>query len=311
MDLLLIAGGLALLFVGGETLARNAVAAAARLRVPPFVIGASVVAFGTSAPELVVAVVSSLGGHPGFVIGNVVGSNIANVLLALGLAALAWPLAVPASRALRGDSVAALGVSLAFAAGALWLPVVGRPLGAVLVLLLALLTWRMVRRSRNAAEGVPAPGDARPLAWTVPLILVGLVVVSAGAHFLVEGASSFARVLGVGEAVIGLSVVAIGTSLPEVATSVAAARRGEGGLAFGGIVGSNLFNLLGITGVAALASPVPLRGVVGTADLVLLVATAAALVALFLARIPLGRAAGGVLLLLQGCYLVALYAGAG
>lgn len=310
MDLLYVGGGLALLVLGGETLARNAVAAAARLRVPPFVIGASVVAFGTSAPELVVAVLSALGGHPGFVLGNVAGSNIANVLLALGAGALLWPLAAVDSRSLRGDSTLALGLSLAFTAAALWLPVLGRAAGAACVAALLLLTLRMVRRG-GGAVGIPTPVEARPLAWTLPLIAAALAAVAVGAHFLVEGASAFARALGVGEAVIGLSVVAIGTSLPEVAATLAAARRREAGLALGGLLGSNLFNLLGILGAAALASPVPFRGVVGPADLAALLATAALLAAVFALRLPVGRAAGGLLLLLQAAYVAWLYAAAG
>ena len=311
MDLLFIAGGLALLIAGGETLAHHSVAAAVRLRVPPFVIGASVVAFGTSTPELVVAVVASVGGHPGFVVGNVVGSNIANVLLALGAAALLWPLAAAGSRTMRTDSLAALGVSLAYAAAALWLPVLGRLGGAACVAALLLLTLRMIRNNRDGMGDVPLLGDVRPLAWTVPLIVAGLAMVAGGAHLLVEGASSFARALGVSEAVIGLSVVAVGTSLPEVAATLAAARRGQAGLALGGILGSNLFNLLGITGAAALAVPISLRGVLAPADLAALLATAALLAVVFLARLPLGRGAGGALLLLQAGYLVALYAAAG
>ncbi len=299
--------GIGLLIGGGELLVRASVAAATRLRVSPFVIGASVVAFGTSFPELVVAVRASLGHHAGFILGNVAGSNIANVLLAVGLAAACRPLA--AAPGLRPDALVMLAATAGFAAMTLWLETLPRPGGLALVVALAAATaWSLRRTGATVAEagGNPAP---RPLAASAAVLAASLAMVAGGAEALVFGASGLARTLGVTEAVIGLSVVAVGTSLPEVTVTALAALRRQGGLALGGILGSNLFNLLGVTGAAALAHPLSMRGVLGPLDLAVLLLTALFLAAFLVLRRPLGRIAGGALAGLQILYLGALYAG--
>ncbi len=304
---LYIVGGVVLLALGGETLARNAVAAASRLEVPPFVIGASIVAFGTSVPELVVAVRAALGGHAGFVVGNVVGSNIANVLLALGAAALVHPITTPRSRSTRVDSLVMMGATVIFAIIVLNLSELSRLGGAIFVGTLALATWLTFQRGETLTDIVPDPSRIRSLARTIPLALVSLVVVTVGADLLVEGASQTARVLGVSEVTIGLSVVAVGTSLPEVAVVVAAAFRSQPGLALGSILGSNLFNILGITGVAALASPIGFEEEARAGDITVMLLAALALTAVVVFRVRIPRTMGAVMVALYAGYLVFLY----
>ena len=299
--------GIGLLVVGGEFLVRASVATATRLRVAPFVIGASVVAFGTSFPELVVAVRASIGDHAGFILGNVAGSNIANVLLAVGIAAACRPLV--GTPGLRLDAVVMLIATAAFAALALWVDVLGRSGGLVLIAALAASTTHAIRRAGADlahAAGAPAP---QSLARSAVVIVASLAMVAGGAEALVAGASGLARAFGVPEAVIGLSIVAIGTSLPEVTVTALAALRRQGGLALGGILGSNMFNLLGVTGAAALAHPLAMRGVLTPLDLAVLLGATLFLAGFLILGRPLLRGVGAGLVLLQVAYLGALYAG--
>ena len=256
MNLLLLALGLALLTVGAEALIRGASGIAGRLGISPLIIGLTVVAFGTSAPELAVSVAAAWSGQPDIVIGNVVGSNVFNVLLVLGLSALITPLAIH-SQLIRVDVPLMIGASiltLLFALDGR----IGRVDGAVLFVgIIAYIAFqvRQGRRERLAAERrEPAP---IPLGWWADalLVLIGLTVLVLGSRFLVTSAVEIARSLGVSELVIGLTIVAAGTSLPEVATSVVASLRGQRDIAVGNVVGSNVFNLLSVLGLASLVSP--------------------------------------------------------
>ena len=302
-----VVAGIGLLVLGGELLVRASVATATRLRVAPFVIGASVVAFGTSFPELVVAVRASIGNHAGFILGNVAGSNIANVLLAVGIAAACRPLA--GAGGLRRDALVMLAATAGFVGLALWVDVLTRLGGLALVAALAAATMHSIRRAGTdmaQAAGEPA---TRSLAWSAGVIVASLAMVAAGAEALVAGASGLARAFGVAEAVIGLSVVAIGTSLPEVSVTALAALRRQGGLALGGILGSNMFNLLGVTGAAALAHPLAVQGVLAPLDLAVLAATTLFLAGFLILGRTLPRGVGAGLVLVQVLYLGALYAG--
>ncbi|GGK49851.1 calcium/sodium antiporter [Salinarimonas ramus] len=273
--LLLVATGLVLLVLGGDLLVRGSVKAATRLGVSPLVIGLTLVGFGTSTPELVTSVQASLAGAPGIAIGNIVGSNIANILLILGISALIAPIAID-SRALRRDGVVALAAAIAFAALAFVWPL-DRVVGAVFVVGLAVYIFTAFRQERAvvaapehgalydkavATQGadealVPDPAEkGGSLVWPILLALAGLVLVVGGGKLLVDGATELARGLGISEAVIGLTVVAVGTSLPELVTSVVAALRRQADVAFGNIVGSNIYNILGIGGVTGLIAPV-------------------------------------------------------
>jgi len=257
-------GGLVLLVVGAEALVRGAARLASRFGIPPLIIGLTVVAFGTSAPETAVSVQAALNGSGDIAIGNVVGSNIANVLLILGMTALVAPLVV-SRQLIRLDVPIMIGASLV-TFGLAWDGQLSRIDGALLFAAVVAYTLFLIISSRRekAAEaddefakefGLHEP--AKPYAGLINagLVIAGLVLLVVGSNFLVEGAVALARALGLSELVIGLTVIAIGTSLPELATSIMAAIRGERDIAVGNIVGSNIFNLLCVLGLASLVSP--------------------------------------------------------
>lgn len=260
-DALFILGGLVLLFGGGEALVRSAVSIARRLGVSPLVIGLTLVGFGTSAPELTTSLQAALGGAPGIAVGNVVGSNIANLLLILGLAALVAPIAVD-RRALKRDGSMLVATTLGVGA-LLVFDLTTRPLGLAMVACLiayVVFVYLAERRAMADASALLHAQEAAAVAaagWGLSLALAlgGLVGVVGGASLLVEGAVALATRAGVSETLIGLTLVAVGTSLPELATSAIAARRGQGDVALGNLVGSNIFNLLGILGVTAAVTP--------------------------------------------------------
>ena len=302
IDLLLIGAGLALLFVGGEALVRGAVALAARLGLSPVVIGLTVVGFGTSMPELVVSLNAALGGTPDIALGNVVGSNTANILLIAGIAALVWPIRT-AGLHLGRDLVAMLAAALMlvplFALGSL-----SRWTGAILLAALAgylVMTFRASRAAPDAgAEAAPTP---LPLPLTLAYLAGGLLMLVFGARWLVDGAVAVARDLGVSEAFIGLTIVAIGTSLPELATSMIAALRRQSAIAVGNVVGSNIFHVLGILGATALIAPIPVAPRFLTLDLPVMLAATLLLIALL--RAPaIGRLAASALLAGYAAYVV-------
>jgi cation:H+ antiporter len=252
--------GLVLLLVGGEGLVRGASGIARRFGITPLVIGLTVVAFGTSAPELVVSLTASWRGSPDIAVGNVVGSNIFNVLAILGLCALVKPLVV-AQQVVFRDVPVMIAVSLVL----LFFGLDGSisPLeGGLLALGLVWFCWDSVRESRRESPDVKAqyeqavPAGLSPRrSWLDAALVIGsLAVLVVGARFLVSGAIEAARALGVDEGVIGLTIVAAGTSLPEVATSLVATLRGERDIAVGNVVGSNIFNVLGILGISGVAA---------------------------------------------------------
>ncbi len=274
----------------------------------------SLVAFGTSLPELVVSMQAAMTGHPNLILGNVVGSNIANVLLVAGAAAVAYPLRLR-GHGLRGTSIIMLLASLVFAG----LCVVGGVDRGDGVLLLAGFVVVLVLNARAVARNQPAVDAAVPLDWVLGLpsklpmivffIVIGVATLPVGADLLVDAAVDLAELVGVTETVIGLSVVAIGTSLPEVTTAVLAALRRKPAMALGTIIGSNTFNLLAIMGITAVISrdavPVSVRFL--SLDLLVMLAVSVALVgATFFAR-RIGRVAGAALLVAYVAYLFALY----
>jgi len=260
---LLIVGGLVLLVAGGEILVRGSVGLAVRLRVTPAVIGLTVVSAGTSFPELVVSVVAAFRGSPDVAIGNVVGSNIFNLALVLGVCAVVVPLPVE-SKTARFEwpfLVLATAVTMLFMATG---RMIGRPEGAVLLVALAAFTWAMVRLARRdvarqeAADreaGVGPGGEHPGLPRQVILVAGGLVLLLIGGNLIVDGATALARAVGISERVVGLTVVAMGTSLPELASSLIAALRGRTDVAVGNVIGSSIFNLLAIFGVGSLLRP--------------------------------------------------------
>lgn len=302
--------GLALLYAGAELTVRGARSLGLRAGLSPVLVGLTFVAFGTSAPELVVSLRGALQGHDGLALGNVVGSNICNILLILGLCSLVRPMEVHA-QLLRVDVPLLVGVSTLTAGLLLLLGGLGRLGGACLLGGLAVYTISSVRRARLESEAVvaevraaqPEPGSR---AWLdVAFALLGLGLLVGGGAAFVDGAAALAARLGVPANIIGLTVVAVGTSLPELASSLLAAVRAQGDIALGNVVGSNLFNLLGILGIVALIQPVGMGGV-QLRDLVVMLAAALLLFAFLYSRRRLERWEGAVLLVGYGLYLASL-----
>jgi cation:H+ antiporter len=317
-------GGLVVLIAGGELLVRGAVNAATQLGVSPLVIGLTLVGFGTSTPELVTSVQAALSGAPGIAYGNVVGSNIANILLIGGVAALIFPIAVT-SRTLRRDGMVMLGVAVAFTGVAL-LTAPGRISGAVFLTALAgyiLFAFRQERagagdghgavhdKSVALAEADPLlslPAQPRgPLAVAVLTAFAGLVLVIFGGRFLVEGAVAMARSFGIAEAVIGLTVVAVGTSMPELVTSVVAGLKRQSDVALGNIIGSNIYNILGIGGATALAAPGPVPDTILAFDAPLMIAVSILLLVFAWTGRRIARWEGAALLAGYALYLFVLW----
>jgi cation:H+ antiporter len=252
--------GLAALIAGAEALVRGASRLAAAWGISPLVIGLTVVAFGTSAPEMAVSVGAAVSGTTDLAIGNVVGSNIANVLLILGLSALVAPLLV-AEQIIRQEIPVMIGASLVVVAMALD-GSIGRVEAGLLFTLVVVYSVFLVVQSRRASQAVTdefaseIPTSQWDRHWSVQAALVigGLALLVLGADWLVGAAVAFAKVMGVSDLVIGLTVVAVGTSMPEIATSLIAALRGQRDIAVGNVVGSNIFNLLAVLGAAGLVS---------------------------------------------------------
>lgn len=257
----LILAGFVLLFAGGEALVRGSVGVARRLGMSELIIGLTLVGFGTSLPELVTSLQALSEGSVGLSIGNVIGSNVANVLLVIGTAALVAPI-LTKPRALARDGLFMVAVTVLFALLVyfdMFTRTVG--IGLVALLLFYLIGSIILDRRQNSAAGSVHAGEAEefdfndPVWMSILLTVGGIAGVIFGARFLVDGGSQAARLLGVSETVIGISIVAIGTSLPELVTAVMAARKGKADVALGNVLGSNVFNILGILGVSAIVYP--------------------------------------------------------
>jgi cation:H+ antiporter len=303
LDYLYVLIGLVGLFFGGEALVRGSVNIARRMAISPLVIGLTVVGFGTSTPELLVSVQAALSGVPDIAVGNIIGSNIANILLIVGLTALVWPIHIAAAN-LRRDTAFMIAASLLlipiFALGE-----IGLVAGLILVAgLTVYLVWTFLMSAKEAGDddNVAAP---MPIMISLLWVAFGLTALLFGAQFLVGGAVSVARSFGVSEAFIGLTIVAIGTSLPELATSLIAAFRRQSEIAIGNIVGSNIFNILGILGATALITPIPVASRFLTFDLPIMIAVSFVLTGLLLMRRQIGRGVGAVMLLSYIAYLFA------
>ncbi len=302
----LILAGLAALVAGGELLVRGATNLAAAARISPLVIGLTVVAFGTSAPELAVTIQAAWAGSPELAVGNVVGSNIANVLLILGISALIAPLVVQ-SRVVRIDVPLMVAASVGLWLLALDGSVSWREGALLFAVLVGYIVWSVFEGRSEGAEvqeefaEALTPKDQSVLTHLgkqVALVVGGLVVLVVGARLLVSGASDIARQLGVSELVIGLTVVAVGTSLPELVASVIASLRGQRDIAVGNVVGSNLFNLLGVLGLGAVVAPggIPVSDQVVRLDLPIMIATALACLPIFFTGRRISRLEGGLFL---------------
>lgn len=271
MMVVLILGGFVLLFAGGEALVRGSVGIARKFGMSELVIGLTLVGFGTSLPELVTSLQALSEDAVGLSVGNVIGSNVANILLVLGVAALVAPI-LTSPRALARDGLFMLAVTILFAA-LLWFDAFTRVTGIIMftVLIAYLIVSVVLDRRTDSAAGEVHSAEAGEFEnddalWMSALLaLAGIIGVVAGARFLVDGGTDAARLFGVSETVIGISVLAIGTSLPELATSVLAARKGKADVALGNILGSNIFNILGIMGISAIVFPFSIQAGVDAA----------------------------------------------
>jgi cation:H+ antiporter len=314
--------GLACLVGGAELLVKGAASIATRLGVEPVIIGLTVVAFGTSAPELAVSVGASIGGNSDVALGNVVGSNIVNILLILGASAIVGGLAV-SQRIVRIDVPLLLVVSVATIVMSLD-NAIGRVDGVILFVGIIAYTWWLVRASRRADEPdvvdeygsaidtVEGAGVERSLPVLVLYVVAGLGVLVLGSQLLVGSATDIATHFGVSELVIGLTVVAIGTSLPELATSMMAAIRGQRDIAVGNIVGSCLFNLMCVLGATGIVSPdgVNVTDASLRLDLPVMLAATIVLVPIFWNGFEIRRWEGFVLVFFYVVYVVYLVSNA-
>ena len=303
--------GLVLLFFGGDGLIRGASELATRAGVSPLAVGLTVVAFGTSAPELVVSLDAALAEASAIAVGNVVGSNIANVGLILGLSAILRPMATKA-KILKVDTPLMILVGLVLVGTMLDRTVSRLEGGLLLVALVAYVGftfWEARRELPEVKEELAS--QARPPSGSVPVsvlrVVVGLTVLVAGGHLLVGAAVDIATELGVSQAVVGLTIVAVGTSLPELSTSVVAALKGQGEIGIGNAVGSNIFNILGILGITAVVHP-PSAGTITAVDLWTMVGFSVVLALFLRTRMSLDRVEGGLLLVAYAAYTVWLVA---
>jgi len=308
MTILLLAIGLVILVYGAELLVRGAAALAASVGISPLVVGLTVVAFGTSSPELAVSVLSAWQGQAGIALGNVVGSNICNILLILGLSAAVAPLVV-ARQVIRLEVPIMIGTSVLLILLALDGSINRWEGGLLFAGVIGYTVWsvRRSRREHRSQSGetvdldIPATSRVRQLLE----ICGGLLLLGLGSKWLVDGAVEIARLLGVSDLVIGLTIIAIGTSLPELATSVLASYRGQRDIAVGNVVGSNIFNILSVLGMTSLVAPagLPVPPAALTFDLPVMLVVAIACLPIFLAGHRINRWEG---LLFFGYYLVYL-----
>ncbi|MBU7581288.1 MAG: calcium/sodium antiporter [Porphyrobacter sp.] len=308
-SLLLIAGGLVLLALGGELLVRGAVGMASRLGISPLLAGLTIVGFGTSMPELATSVQAALAGSPGIAIGNVVGSNIANILFILGVSALILPLPVnPAS--FTRDSLA-LGGSALLCTGAVLTGTIGLAAGLILLASLVGYLWWAYKsesashdaeavRHEHEAEDRPVPPNTGPVVLG-GMVIAGLAAAIYGAGWLVEGAVVVAAAAGLSESVIGLTVVAVGTSLPELIACIVAVIRKHEDVALGNVVGSCIYNILGILGITAMIQPIAVPAEIANFDIWMMLAVTALLLVQLRSGWRLSRA--------EGALLVAIYVG--
>jgi cation:H+ antiporter len=309
LQFLILAAGVAILAVGADLFVKGASSVAERFGISPLIIGLVIVGFGTSTPELAVNIGAAINGNTDIAIGNVVGSNIANVGVILGLAALVAPLAVQL-RVVRVELPIMIAISFLIWGLASFGQLV-RWEGFILVGAFAAFMLYLLKSSKSEPTVVQAefaeenPKVNRGLGWTVGLIIVGLVALMGGAHICVGAAVTLAKMWGMSELVIGLTIVAIGTSLPELASSVMAAYRGHADIAIGNVLGSNIYNILCVLGITSIITPLPTAApTLMSLDIPVMIGFAVVLVPMMLMGLKITRLNGAFLL---GAY--ALYVG--
>lgn len=317
IDIVLVIAGIAVLLVGGDFLVRGAVALASKAGIPPLIVGLTIVAFGTSAPEMVVSAAAAISNAPGLAVGNIVGSNIANIFLVLGLPAILMPM-VTTAPGIRRNAVIALGAALLLVALS-WDRNLSLNDGLILAAgIVAYIAYLAIAASRTkgdpviaelteAATGELPHSNARILF----LVLVGIIALPIGANLIVEGARDIAALMGVSEAVIGLTVIAFGTSLPELATAAVAAMKRHSEVAIGNVIGSNVFNVFavgGITGISAglMRGGAPIEPEFFILDFWVMIAASLVVAWLVFSKRPVTRLTGAVLFAGYCVYIAAL-----
>lgn len=317
MDYVWLTVGLALVALGAELLVRGSVGLAARLGVSPLLVGLTVVAWGTSTPELVVSMEAALKGSTGLAVGNAVGSNIFNILAIVGIAALVAPIASPKRAAVARDSAVGIAAALALFILAMRGEAIGVEIGVAFLAALALYTALVFTQERRApvhSAPVQLAEEAQEkqrfgLLALLLSVVAGLAALLYGANLLVDSGVAIAERWGVSDTVIGLTLIAGGTSLPELATSTVAALRRHGDIAIGNVLGSNIYNILVILGATALVTPLPLPERIGDFDLPLLLGVSLFLVLLLAVEGRVGRVSGLVLVAGFVLYVYAAFAG--
>ncbi len=312
MDYIALLAGLGLLFVGGEAMLRGAVGVARRYHLSDVFVGVAVVGFGTSAPEMFVSVDAALSHQPNIALGNVIGSNTANLLLILGTGALIRTIRTRA-RDVRNDALM-MTLGMALLAAIVIGGELSRLIGGALLLGMAWYMTASFRIARRKPENLdPALAEFTAPRMRMPiligLIVGGLVGLAAGSELLIYGAVNIAEAIGVSDRVIGVSIVAVGTSLPELATTIVAARRGQSDVAIGNILGSCVFNVFAILGVTAIVAPFAIATSAFMIDIAVMGLASCVALGLALTAIPIGRLAGIVLLTMYAAYMAFLFLG--
>ncbi|MEQ9443490.1 MAG: calcium/sodium antiporter [Cyclobacteriaceae bacterium] len=309
-DIGILLGGLVILIAGGEFLVKGAVSIALRVKISPLVVGLTVVAFGTSAPELFISVQSALTGSPDLAMGNVVGSNICNLALVLGLTAFITPVPVQKD-SIRIDWPVAMGSSILLFV-LVQENLLGRWEGILFVCILIGYIYFVIWKSRKEtktqqlqAADLDLPAHPTASLWKdILFVAIGTIGLALGAHWFVLGAKTMAIALGVSERVVGITIVALGTSLPELVTSVVAAFRKETDIAIGNLIGSNIFNILSILGITSIIEEIRVNDVIIRSDMIWMLLVTFVVFPMMLSRRKIDKLEGFILL---GIYIYYIY----
>ena len=305
MEYVMVIGGLIILIAGGELLVRGASAVALKFNISPFIVGMTVVAFGTSAPELLVSLSSALDNHPDIAIGNVIGSNISNIALVLGATALVFPVAIQRNIIRQDWPLLLLATLLFWYFGSDNKLVFWEGVGLFAILLFFILKTILSTKKgqQEISDDVDLEAVNEPIWRTAAMLLLGFPALVYGSNWLIDGAVKIAQNFGVSEMIISLTIVAIGTSLPELVTSIMAARKKETDIAIGNIMGSNIFNILCILGITSMVTDVPVSQEVLDRDIYWLLGITVLLLPMMVLRKNVNRVEGLILLTVYASFL--------
>lgn len=310
LDFLYVICGFGILLIAGDALVRGAVGLSLKLGIPALIVSLTIVAFGTSAPELLISIKAALDNAPGLAMGNIVGSNIANVLLVLGMPALLFGISTK-DASCKQNYIYMILATIVFISMGLMGPFTYVN-GILMLFMLAVILFQAYRHAKQSRAALLAATEDVPQAdgkwWKITIMLaIGVIGLPLGANLLVEGAVNIAQRAGIDEAIIGLTMVAIGTSLPELATTVMAAYRKEADVAIGNVIGSNIFNLLGVIGVTSLITTLPVSQAFVSFDFWVMLASSLVLLPFIWLKIDLGKLWGVLFLAVYTGYICLLF----